>query len=282
MSSSETTVRYAPYIESKHDSFLSAISDKTMAIAIVSPYSAYVDTTIDNAFFGAGYLISSFSSLYDMFGKFMAGLDIDDLFSVIFKNSMTHEETNDLIQKNAIELDKKVNTKILPSFYINMRSLNAVVSSSFVLGKAVIEDARIKVQAKFSAEAKYGRLSDSRFEWKAYLNWNKEVITSYAKTMKLYYSAKMDSGGANFDIAVKNSLWPFTVYEYERSALSALQGCIADRVARDLERSGLSKILLIASYTATGAQLGSYFGPYGTLIGVVVGAVIGIAMIFLE
>ena len=279
---SETTTRYAPYIESGHHSFLNTMSDRTGAIAIDSPYSVYIDIIIDDAFFGAGYLISSFSSLYDMYGKFMAGLDIDNLFSTIFEKNMTHEEIDDLIQENAIVLDKNVNTKILPGFQTNMRQINAVVSSSFVLGKAVIEDARVKAQARFSAEMKYRRLPGNQFEWKAYLNWNKEVITSYARTIKLYYSAKTDGDNANYSIAAKDSLWPFTVYEYERAAIGALQGSIIER-AMQRERSDVSKALLITSYAVTGMQVGAAVGgPWGMVIGFVVGAIIGLAVVYLE
>ena len=49
-----------------------------------SPYLDYEGIAIEAAFFSAGYTIASFPSLYDMYGKFMAGLDVDTLFSQIF------------------------------------------------------------------------------------------------------------------------------------------------------------------------------------------------------
>jgi hypothetical protein len=75
----ETTVRYAGYIEDKHKDFLNVVAAQRANIIDDSPYAGFVDIDIDPAFFGTGYLISSFPSLYDMFGKFMAGLDIDTI-----------------------------------------------------------------------------------------------------------------------------------------------------------------------------------------------------------
>ena len=74
----------------------------------------------------------------------------------------------------------------------------------------------------------------------------------------------------------------FTVLDFERAALGALQGATFQKTMAPRERSLLSKGLLVASYTVTGAYIGSAFPGVGTIIGGIVGFIVGLAIIFLE
>ena len=62
-------IRYAPYVEARHYNFLNTVYSSRVAAINNSPFAAYTDIEVDNAFFGAGYTISSFPSLYDMYRK---------------------------------------------------------------------------------------------------------------------------------------------------------------------------------------------------------------------
>ena len=46
----------------------------------------------------------------------------------------------------------------------------------------------------------------------------------YAEIMKLYFSGKMDVDGFNYEMMAKHALWPFTILDFERAGLGALQG----------------------------------------------------------
>jgi len=78
-------------------------------------------------------------------------------------------------------------------------------------------------------------------------------------------------------MAAKDKLWPFTVMEYERAALGALQG--ATTATSDV--AGTSKVQKAISGALSGASVGASIGSavpgIGTGIGAVAGGVLGLA-----
>lgn len=282
---------YAPYIESRHKDFLMTVYERRQFLINSSPFANYVDIEVDDAFFGAGYIISSFPSLYDMFGKFMAGLDIESLWDQIFEDTVNSPQVGDLTIAESALIDDDIMTSSLPRLQTGMRDINAVMGSSFVIGKAIIEDAKVKSLSKFSAELKYRLIPIAASRWSTHLEWNKGVVGVYAEIMKLYFSAKVDINEANYSMAAKDRLWPFTVLDFERAALGALQGATVSKT--DVAgASTASKVLGGAlSGAAMGAMVGSAFNtPASTVGGVTtaassagsawgagIGAVLGIA-----
>lgn len=274
--------RYAPYIETQHSIFLNDIYAQRNAMIDNSPYASCVALDINDAFFSTGNVISDFASLYDMFGKFMSGLDIEITWNNAFENTFDKTEINEVVVAEMALADDKI-TNDLTSFQLNMRELNSVVSSSFVVGKAMIENARIKILSKISLESKLGLVSDVQIKVDASLNWAKKAITSYAEFMKAYYQFKPDIDDYNTINVARDKLWPFTVLDFERAALGALQGTTSYIKTQTLSRtrSTLSSVLLVASYTVTGAYIGSSVPGLGTVMGGVIGFFVGIAMLFL-
>lgn len=272
----ETTVRYAGYIEDKHSDFLQAVASNRQTAIYESPFSDYVDINVDLAFFGTGYLISSFPSLYDMFGKFMAGLDICALSGQIFEDTVNASEINALVSAEAVMMDDDIDANVIPRFQAGMRDINSVMSSSYVLGRAAIEDARVKSLSRFSAELKYRMIPVAIQKWQTHLEWNKNVVMNYAELMKLYFSAKMDIDGVNYQMAAKDVLWPFTVLEYERAALGALQG--ARTTSSDVAGGGSSQAAKSISGALGGAAAGAAVGGWP---GAAIGGILGFAASFL-
>lgn len=280
------TVRYAGYIEGAHSNFLNAVAGYRTDLTDESPFGGYESIDINDAFFGAGYLISSFPALYDMYGKFMAGLDVDSLYNQLFEDTINSSEVSNLITAEASLLEDEIDSTVIPRMQTGMRDINSVISSSFVVGKTLIEDSRVKALAKFSAELKYKLIPVVLDRWKTHLEWNKTVTTIYAEIMKLYFSAKMDIDEANYGFAAKHSLWPFTVLDFERAALGAIGGAMSSTGSSSGGVAGASQtqkaIGGAMSGAATGAMIGSYSAnPYGVAIGAVVGAVVGGAASYL-
>ncbi len=246
----ETTIRYAPYVEEHHNVFLDTIQARVNSTIGNSPFAGYTDIEIDDAFFGAGYVISSFPSLYDMYGKFMAGLDIEVLYSQIFEDTVNAPAINNLVSAEAALMDDDIDTNVLPRFQVGLRDINSVMSSSFVVGKSVIEDARVKSLSKFSAQLKYQMIPVAAERWKEHLNWNKSTVLVYSEIMKLYFSGKMDVDNYNYNMAAKNLLWPFTVLEYQRAALGALQGASNTKSKQEEETNWLSTVVSLIGIAA--------------------------------
>lgn len=277
----ETTIRYAPYIEAHHQTFLNSIASAVASTISSSPFSGYVTIDYLNGFFGAGYAISSFPSLYDMYGKFMAGLDVDGLYSQILEDSINNPAINNLVSEHASELSDDIEQNASPRLVTGMRDINSVVSSSFVVAKAMLETARTKAMSKYDAGLRYAMLPIAGSRWATHLDWNKSVVMSYAEIMKLYFSSAMDLDNHNYSMQSKNLLWPFTVLEFQRAALGAMQG--ASNSKSDVAGASTAQKAIGGALTgaAGGAMIGSYFGPYGTAIGGAIGAVVGGASAFL-
>jgi hypothetical protein len=268
-----TEIRYAPYIETRHADFLLSVYSARVGAINNSPFAAYTDIEVDNAFFGAGYTISSFPSLYDMYGKFMAGLDIEALWTQEYNDTIDSPAVNNLVAAEGDLIDDEITTTSIPRLQTGMRDMNAVMSSSFVIGKSLIEDTRTKMVAKFSADLKYRLIPIAQERWNTHLNWNKLTVGTYAEIMKLYFSAKTDVDEINYAMAAKNTLWPFTVLDFERAAVGALQGATSSK--QDVAGASTASRVLSGALTgaAMGAQVGAAVGAANTTKDVVTGAV---------
>ena len=285
------TIRYAEYIEGHHNAFLDHIETAKLAVFehTASPFLDYTDIEVESAFFGAGYLISSFPSLYDMFGKFMAGLDIDVLWTQIFEDTVNSPEVGNLVSAEAALLDDDIEINSLPRLQTGMRDINAVLGSSYVIGRAIIEDARVKSISKFSADLKYRLIPVASSRWSTHLEWNKGVVGVYAELMKFYYSAKTDVDEINYAMAAKHKLWPFTVMDFERAALGALQGAMntktdvagtstaAKVIGGALSGAAMGAMVGSAFNTSANAATGTVASSAGSYWGGGIGAVLGIA-----
>ena len=173
-----------------------------------------------------------------MSGTFTAGSDSADSSMIVYiRDTVTGfiQPTNFKFYSNVQGqftgslIDDEIETTSLPRLQTGMRDMNAVMSSSFVVGKSLIEDTRTKMVAKFSADLKYRLIPIAQERWNTHLNWNKLTVGTYAEIMKLYFSAKTDVDEINYAMAAKNTLWPFTVLDFERAAVGALQGATTSK-----------------------------------------------------
>ena len=289
------TIRYAPYIETHHQDFLNLTAvqrDRLMAEKddddnlLSSPFYDYARAPmeIDDAFFGVGYVLSSFPALYDMFGKFMAGLDIEDLFTQILDETINNPAINAAISAHAQILGDDILEDSTPRFVTGMRDINSVMSSSFVTGKVMMEVQKTRALSRYDADVRYKMLPVAAERWKTHLAWNTQVVEAYAQYMKFWITAKMDVDNQNMGVATKDTLWPFTILEYDGKALGALQGAYSSRttgVAGSEPSQTQKSIGGVLSGAAAGAMIGSYSAnPYGVAIGAVIGGVIGLASSF--
>lgn len=261
--SEKMEIRYAGYIEDYHYTFLSAVETyrRDLSDHSNSPFLNYTDIEIEDAFFGVGYTISSFPSLYDMYGKFMAGLDIDALYNQLFEDTVNSTEVNNLVSAEATLMEDDIAANVLPRLQTGIRDINSVVSSSYVVGKALVEDTRVKVLEKFRAELKYKLIPIVSSRWVAHLDWNKNIVCTYAEIMKFYFSSKIDVDDVNYSYATKHKLWPFTPLEYQRAALGALQGATTTTTNAAGSSTASRVIGGALSGAATGAMIGQAVAP---------------------
>lgn len=225
----ETTVRFADYIEDHHEAFLDNVAAAVAAHYNNSPLASFSAIDVEAGFFGTGYVLASFPSLYDMFGKFMAGLDIEVLFDQTLEDTINGTPVNNLVSAEADRLDTEIEQVNLPRFEVGMRDINSVISSAFVIGRALIDQEKTRSLERFSVDMRYRLVPTAVERWKAHLDWNEKVMRLYAEIMRLYISAEMDIGKYNQGLAVENALWPFRVLDYMRLALGALTGATSTK-----------------------------------------------------
>jgi hypothetical protein len=278
------TYRFAPYVESQHDKFLQISMSNALARLDTSPYDGAVALRPEDAFFGVGYILSSFPSLYDMYGKFMAGLDLEKVWTDIFTERVDRMEVSNYTQQLGINDQVEIDSSTLPSYYVGVRDVNAISSSSFLIGKALIVDSKMKSLSVNSTYYRLALLDLVMKGMKDFLNWMDKVIVSYSFLMKQYYTEKQVADSRGYTYTTKETLWPFTVLDFIKSFLMAMkQPRTFNYLQEARKRSTISGTLLIASNTWTGAYIGFQIGgPVGAVIGGVIGFVIGVAQWMLE
>lgn len=273
-----TIIRYTEYVEVKHKSFLSAIAAYKNKTIDDSPFADFTDIEIDSAFFGVdsygfGRKITSSAALYDVFGKHMAALDIEALWDTSFSSTLTNNAIDELSAAEAALLDDEIDSAAEPDFIVAMRDINAITSSTFIVGCANIEVNRAKSISAFNNNLIYTMLPDAQKRWDKTIDWNKAIVELNSRMHQTYYDKKVAINDFNSKMSVEDTLWPFTVLEWERAALGALQGArsAASSMETKDDRTGIQKGLGGALSGATvGYQVG---GGWGAAIGGALGAI---------
>jgi len=278
-------VRYAPYLEAAHHEMIFEPDRVTVTHGLnyafnaalnQSPYNSYEAINYNEGFFGVDkndssivYEIKNFPSLWDMFGKFIGGVDVCDLWGQVYENITNGPEINNAVAAHSELLQDDINSKVLPSFLAGMRDINAVQSTAFVVGKSIIQSTHVKAVNKFAGDLRIHTLDISTQVWAKHLDWNKAVVMSYADLHKLYYSAKMDLDKIAYEYQSKDILWDLSLFDYARAFLGALNGAMGATGGSNQPSQTSQAIGGALSGAALGASVG---GAPGAAIGGVLGA----------
>lgn len=241
-----------------------------------SPFADYTPIETEPMFFGPGYDGSHFPALWDMFGKFMAGLDIEVLWSQVYNETIDGPELSSIVAAHAADSSYDLLVEAYPRFHAGMRDINAVQSSAFAIGRSIIENSRHRDITKFAANIRTNAFQMAQARWGTHLDWNKTVIAAYQDMFRLFFQAKMDTESVNRDFKGKDIMWDLRAFEYPRSMIGALQGGALAGGGQETSQV-VKSISGTAGGAATGAVIGSYVatsssgGPWGAVIGGVVG-----------
>lgn len=287
----DNVVRFAPYLEALHSAILDhggsdepdlSFVDVLNATLGASPYDSYGQVDIDEGFFGmtvadpaVTYEMKNYPSLWDMFGKFMGGLDVHDLWAQIYEDVIQGPEIENVVTAQAEMLQDEIDTTVMPKFLAGMRDINSVQATTFVIGKAIIQDAHVKSMNKFSTQIRLHALNISNEQWIKHLSWDEAVIKTYAEMFKLYYTAKLDIDRVNLEYPAKDAMWDINLFENARGIIGAMTGSAATASGQN-EPSQTQKAV---GGAMAGAAAG-YMVSGGQPIGAVIGGVIGLAASF--
>jgi hypothetical protein len=279
-------IRFAPYIEARHSSLLDAAYTARVSVLNNSPYADYTDIDYSTAIIGIGYTITDFSSLYDLYGSFMAGFDVETLWGKSFDRVMSLTAVDSKIDSDITMIDEDTKMGSIPEMKLFARDMNTVCSSSFVISKALIESKRVKELATASAEDKYKLLQEVVIGKNGELNWRKSVTDEYADLFKTFYLAAAQCTDANYKMAINDVLWNLNILDFERAALGVFhpKSQFTKQMPGNRRRSDISKFIVITNATGQGALYGMQFSgnPFGAAIGAAIGFHIGLTQMLVE
>jgi hypothetical protein len=267
----ENFIRYAPYIEEKHKIFLNQIEFYVDAIRNNSPYYEFHQQDLNLYFFGAGATISSFSPLFAQYENLLGTFDLNSSYGSIFDQTVNSQQVKDLIRAEGARMSDDLESDSLPRLMVGARDLNAVNSTTFIIAKTLLEEARLKTLNKYSAELRYSMINVANDRWKTDLEWRKNKMNSYQEMVKLVLLSNIDYSNQKYMMKAKDALWPFTVMDHERVALGTMQGAKNSEVVFGEDGPGTGQKVL--GGIMTGAAVGAMLGPVGSLSG---GAVAGL------
>jgi hypothetical protein len=268
----DTVVRYAPYLEEAHQKALEYYEEDFLAARGASPYGDYVVLPFKDAMVDHDYELRDYPSLWDMFGKFMAGLDVHKLWHQTYQNVAYDGEVAAAISAHSEMLRDDIDSTVMARFLSGMRDINSVNASSFVVGKAIIYDAHVKSVSKFATELRMAALKLSGTMWSRHLDWSQAVIQVYQEMMKLYFVAHIDMEKDRLEYQAKDAMWDLNLYEHTRGILGALGG------GSPITDQNVSQAQSAIGGAISGAAAGYMVGG-GT--GAVIGGLLGVASSFL-
>jgi hypothetical protein len=207
-------------------------------------------------------------------------------------------------------LDDQITSVILPRFRRGMQNINAVVSSAFVVGAAVIEGFRTRDVAKHESGLRVAaQLKNADVEVKvAIANLSKDVGVSqtrvsatsdilrflmqkyaweeaYARLVieanRIKIVAKKEESEVNLEIDEADASWDLEVFQHGANMLASIGGGTSSPQKRKKNQmaSAIGGALTGAAGGAmVGASYGTAGGPYGAVIGAVLGAAAGLLL----
>ncbi len=188
------------------------------------------------------------------------------------------------------QMDDNVAIRILPRFRRGMQDINAVVSSSFTIGEAIIEAFQARDVAKYSTAIyldnnnKKLNATDQMMQMMARrIAWKESYTRLLVEAKRIKIVAKKEQLEADAQIDEHDAKWDLEVFQYGGNLLAAIGGgtAVPNMAGKNKAMSAIGGGMAGAAAggaiggAVAGGQTGSMAGPYGAIIGAVVGAAAG-------
>lgn len=194
------------------------------------------------------------------------------------------EIADDVAAYRAI-IDDDLETKILPRFQRGMQDINAVQSSAFTIGQAILEAMAARDVAKYQ-----GQLRVAAFTQADQINWEQaqlknkmvlqavsqmiqflQMITSMRQThlqsfmekSRMEIIAEKEEAEVQMDLDESEALWDLEVWQYAGNILASIGGGVRGTIPGRASRTQ-SALAGAAAGAGAGMMMG---GPWGAAIG---------------
>ena len=274
--SSSGKVDYPDYMKAIHEDWMHQTSDvidasinDTMNAALGnSPFSTATaydpDTEVAN-------MLSSADDLQDLVTLLSTSTPLDDLV----ENVLSTERIDTAVSAYSDSLSDQIDSNVLPKFEAGMRTINAVQSSAFVIGRAIIAETEVREVAKYSAALNLQAFGQDALQVIGMKLQYQSTATQYiVESNRIKVVAKGEEDKQNVAYDEQDGLWDLEVYKYGGNLMGAISG---SAISQGSEEGGSSKTASAIGGALSGAAAGAAFGPMGAGIG----AAAGIASSFL-
>ena len=316
-------VDYPDYMKTVHGKWLDNAGGDTPANSLVdainaaygsSPWTAATAydpatdiTAYEAAISGFATILAGIVDTADwaaLYTQAEASIDITDVTDTSDVTGITNAEIVADVDAFADSLDDEITTKVLPRFQSGMRDINAVVSSSFVIGQSVIEGFRDREVAKHESglrlsaahknadielanETLHLEVKKLNVVKESELVRNRALATdqmlrlmlqrisfedSYMKTViegkRIKIVANKEENDVNLKIDESDAMWDLEIFQHGANMLAAIGGGTATPKGKEP-----SQMQSVIGGAMAGAAAGSMISPgWGTAIGAVLGA----------
>jgi len=214
-------------------------------------------------------MLASVTNLQTLVTLLSSGTGLDALIIDVLSDA----RIDDAVDEYSLDLSAIVTADVLPRFEAGMRNINAVVSSAFVIGRANIEESRLREVSKFSANLHMKAFGDDALRLIALkLEGQKTASHMIIEANRLKIVAKKEETDTGHTIDEADATWDLNVFNHAGNLLAS----IGSGVMGSPKKSPLSSAI---GGAMTGAAAGFMVGgPTGAVIGGAAGA----AAAFLE
>jgi len=276
-------VSYPNYMETVHNDWL----DNTGVDTITSSITDVMDTALGNSPWAAqaAYdpdtditaMIAAEDLLQDLVDLLSTGTTLDTLIS----NVLDETRIDDLVDEYEADAAARLAATILPRFRRGMQDINAVVSSAFAIGEAVIEAEQERNVNKFSAELHMKTGLDAAIQViQMKLEYQRIASAMLTEIYRMKIVAKKEENETEMKIDESDALWDLEVFQYGANLLAGIGGGTSNPNTKQPSMAQ-SVIGGAMSGAAAGGMMGSAIGgsvmgmgagPFGMIAGGVLGA----------
>lgn len=324
--SSAGTVSYPTYMQEVHGSFLNHQGDDTVTASMVDTFNSAIG---NSPFSGAttfdpsdelttmyDYItlmqenLSTFNHLQDYENAMRRAEDeVDRMLDSAHLNSpipsinlFSDDISDDIASFRAQQLDN-LEAEVLPKFRAGMLDINAVQSSSFIIGEAILRAFNERDVARYASEIRVRLLTQNNESNARLLGQREEIISRHflqrnemvkttandilmglykkqeiwnevsrltIEAKRLHIIAKKEQIAEQFELDESDARWDLDLYQPLSNMLAGIAGG-----GMPVQKKA-NKAVSALGGAISGAAAGSAINvPYGTIVGAVAGAALG-------
>lgn len=289
---SSGAVSHSPYLEAAHADWLNSTGIDKIEKSITEVMDSALGSSpwTGLAAYNPDADILSYENTLTAFQAILAGLSETTDWATLYAQAGTTldgpGETALLADAAAFAsiIDDNINTVTLPRFRRGMQDINAVVSSAFVIGEAVIEGFRDRDVAKYlstlrmSMKDRKMQATEMMIQMMARrMAWQESYVKMVVESKRIKLVAKKEQIDQDAIIDEHDAKWDLEVFQSGANVMAASAGGTSTTGIKGTSKTASvlgGAMMGAAGGAMVGAEVGSIGGPHGAAIGAVLGAAV--------